>query len=110
LEPAEAAAKELRHVQDTPNTHSVAHRQLTIEIVAERTAPASAANAQIRQVVERLPHDAGYSLQFFCECGCGEPVLLTIAEYDALVGGPVYRNGHAGDGYPAAHGGSLGAG
>jgi hypothetical protein len=34
------------------------------------------------------------SYTFFCECGCFEPGELTIAEYDALEGEPIYLDGH----------------
>jgi hypothetical protein len=83
-------------VDDIRNTQSVTQPRSTTEAVGERAAPASRVNTQIRRVIETLPHDAGHSLQFFCECGCDEAVLLTIAEYDALAGKPAYRRGHPG--------------
>lgn len=64
------------------------------EAVPERVEAARNANAQLRRVIERLPHDSGHSIRFLCECGCGDAVLLTIAEYDALNGRPLYRSGH----------------
>jgi hypothetical protein len=86
----------LRTVEDIRNKQSVSQRRSSTATVGERAGPASRVNAQIRRVIERLPHDAGHSLQFFCECGCGEAVLLTIAEYDALAGKRVHRSGHPG--------------
>lgn len=56
-------------------------------------------NTRVREIIERLPHQSDYSLEFFCECGCCEPVKLTIGQYDALGGKPVYR---AGDPAPRA--------
>jgi hypothetical protein len=52
-------------------------------------------NAQIRKIIELESHDANFSYNFFCECGCYEPAELTVAEYDALEGTTVYREGHA---------------
>jgi hypothetical protein len=62
--------------------------------VAELAQPERLVNAQLRRAIEPLPQARSHSLQFFCECGCGDVVLLTIAEYDALDGNPVYRPGH----------------
>ena len=62
--------------------------------MAERVGSERVVNAQLRRVLEPLPQARSRSLQFFCECGCGEVVLLTIAEYDALNGEPLYRPGH----------------
>lgn len=86
----------VRHLHDSTDKRMIVEHRLAVETLAERAGSASSANAQIRGVVERLPHDDGHSLQFFCECGCGGSVLLTIAEYDALAGKPVRRSGHPG--------------
>lgn len=51
-------------------------------------------NAQVRKVIEWLPHDSDYQCNFYCECGCCESVQLTIKEYDALAGSPVHLAGH----------------
>jgi len=44
--------------------------------------------------MEWLAHDEDFESNFFCECGCCEPVRLTVARYDALAGEPVYLAGH----------------
>jgi hypothetical protein len=62
--------------------------------VAEAAELVHKLNTRVREIIERLPHDDDYSLEFFCECGCLEPVQLTTTEYDALEGQPVYRVGH----------------
>lgn len=51
-------------------------------------------NTRVREIIKRLPHQRDYSLAFFCECGCSEPVQLTIDQYDALEGKAVLRAGH----------------
>ena len=53
-----------------------------------------AVNAGLRSAIEPLPQARNHSLQFFCECGCGDIVFLTVAEYDALDGKAVCRPGH----------------
>lgn len=85
----------LRRLNEPINRQTIVQRRAPGELVAERAAPVRKLNAQVRAVIARLPHDGAYSLQFFCECGCCEAVLLTIAEYDALEGKPVHRAGHA---------------
>jgi hypothetical protein len=77
-----------------PDKQSTVQCRPTFEAAAERSAQAHRVNAQQRRVIEALPHDPDHSTQFFCECGCGDAVLLTIAEYDALAGKPVHRCGH----------------
>jgi hypothetical protein len=78
----------LRRLHEDPNT------QPPGDPARQRSEAVRKLNSQVRKVIECLPHDAGTSLHFFCECGCGEPVQLTIAEYDALDGEPVYRASH----------------
>jgi hypothetical protein len=51
-------------------------------------------NVQLRELLKWLPHDDARSYTFFCECGCCEPGELTIPEYDALEGDPIYLEGH----------------
>lgn len=52
-------------------------------------------NEQIRKILELESHEENYRCNFFCECGCYGPAPLTVAEYDALEGTTVYREGHA---------------
>lgn len=61
---------------------------------AERSEPVRKLNVQIRKVIEWLPHGKDCSPGFFCECGCCESVELTLAEYDALEGKPIYLAYH----------------
>jgi hypothetical protein len=51
-------------------------------------------NTRIREVGEQLLDEDDYTLDFYCECGCWQMVQLTMSEYDALEGAPVYRAGH----------------
>jgi hypothetical protein len=62
---------------------------------AERSETVRRLNAKLRKLVKWLPHDRDYPYRFYCECGCCEPVQLTIEEYDALEEQAVYRAGHA---------------
>jgi hypothetical protein len=78
----------LRRLHEDPNT------QPSRDPAGQRSEAVRKLNTQVRNVIEWLPHGEGTSLDFFCECGCCEPVELTIAEYDALDGEPVYRAGH----------------
>ena len=61
---------------------------------AERSERVRKLNVQIRKVIEWLPHGKDCSPGFFCECGCCESVELTLAEYDALEGKPIYLAYH----------------
>ncbi len=61
---------------------------------AERSETVRKLNTQLRKLIKWLPHDRDYPYNFYCECGCCEPVQLTIEEYDALAGRPVYLAGH----------------
>jgi hypothetical protein len=61
----------------------------------ERSEAVRRLNAQLREIMKWLPHDCDHPYTFFCECGCCEPGQLTIAEYDALEGQPIYLDGHA---------------
>jgi hypothetical protein len=47
-------------------------------------------NANIRQLAEALRD--GRPVGFFCECGCMQIVLATVADYDAA--GGVWLKGH----------------
>jgi hypothetical protein len=78
----------------TLNKQTIVQRRADGESVTEGGGPVRKLNAQIRKVIERLPHDKDLSLAFFCECGCCEAVQLTIAEYDASVSKPLYLAGH----------------
>jgi hypothetical protein len=89
-------------VQGIPDKQPTARVRPAVEADAERAEAARRVNAQIRRVIERLPHDGEHSMQFACECGCGDAVLLTIAEYDALKGRPLYRSSHQLSGSPGA--------
>ena len=62
---------------------------------AERSEAVRRLNAQIRRIIELESHDDEFRINFYCECGCYEPAELTVAEYDALEGKTVYREGHA---------------
>jgi hypothetical protein len=84
----------LRRLHENPKKQTIVQRRASGEPAAERAEPARKLNMQVRKIIERLPHDDDYSLDFFCECGCCEPVRLTIAEYDALEGKPAYLAGH----------------
>ena len=57
---------------------------------ADRASRLHALNARVRQLAVAFGPDA----DFVCECGCFELVRLTIEEYDALNGAPVYCDGH----------------
>ena len=52
-------------------------------------------NRQIREIGRSLtePDDADEELTFFCECGCLQPVQLTLWGYDAAPG--ALREGHS---------------
>jgi hypothetical protein len=69
-------------------------RQASGDPAAERSETVRRLNTQLRKLIEWLPHDADFESNFFCECGCCEPVRLTVAGYDALAGEPVYLAGH----------------
>lgn len=61
---------------------------------AAETSAVHRLNVQLRKILKWLPHDEGRPFTFYCECGCFEPGELTIPEYDALEGKPVYLEGH----------------
>lgn len=52
-------------------------------------------NRQIREIGRSLtePNDASEELTFFCECGCLQPVRLTLEDFDAGPG--ALREGHS---------------
>jgi hypothetical protein len=70
-------------------------RQGPADSAAGRTETVRSLNTQLRKLMEWLPHDRDYPYNFYCECGCCEPVPLTIPEYDSLEGKAVHRAGHA---------------
>jgi hypothetical protein len=70
-------------------------REASGDPAAERSETVRKLNAQIRKLTKWESHDNDYFYVFFCECGCCEPVRLTIAEFDGLEGKTVYRAGHA---------------
>ena len=70
-------------------------RQGSPDPVAERSETVRRLNTQLRKLIEWLPHDSDYQCNFYCECGCCEPVLLTVAEYDSLGDKTLFRAGHA---------------
>ena len=51
-------------------------------------------NQRLRALVVERPAAPGADprVAFACECGCLAPVRLTIEEYDALEGRPVFLN------------------
>jgi hypothetical protein len=49
-------------------------------------------NAHIRSFAQEQSEDAAADWEFFCECGCGILVAMTIAEYDEIDG--VWADGH----------------
>ena len=61
---------------------------------AAETSAVHKLNVQLRKILNWLPHDDARPYTFFCECGCYEPGELTIPEYDALEGQPIYLEGH----------------
>jgi len=69
-------------------------RQASGDPAVERSETVRNLNTQLRKLIKWLPHDSDYECTFFCECGCCEPLQLTVAEYDALAGRPVYVAGH----------------
>ena len=60
------------------------------ETTTYRASRMHAVNKRIRELAAAFNPDADY----ICECGCFEFVRLTIEQYDALSGAPVYRDGH----------------
>jgi hypothetical protein len=52
-------------------------------------------NQQVREIGRTLtePDDASEELTFFCECGCLQPVRLTLEVFDAAPG--ALREGHS---------------
>ena len=63
---------------------------------ADRAWVAREANANIRQLAKSLRDER--PVGFFCECGCMEIVMVTIAEYDAR--GGAWLEGHKPDAGP----------
>jgi hypothetical protein len=59
---------------------------------AVNSGTARAVNKQIRRLAEMLPGGLEHEYGFSCECGCGETVLLSVAEVD-LTGG-AWLKGH----------------
>jgi hypothetical protein len=60
----------------------------------DATAAARQANVNIREVAAMFTmFGDDEPVEFLCECGCIERVLMTIAEYDAR-GGAVCIQGH----------------
>jgi hypothetical protein len=55
-----------------------------------RTRGAHRVNTRVRTLAPRFNPEA----DFICECGCSQLVRLSIEEYDALEGAPVYGDGH----------------
>lgn len=62
--------------------------------LAERAALVRALNVEIRSASARFPGEEDVPLEFYCECGCWRTVELTLADYDALEGKPVYLREH----------------
>jgi hypothetical protein len=58
--------------------------------MTERAWVAREANSHIRQLAKSLRDET--PVGFFCECGCMEIVMATIAEYDAA--GGAWVEGH----------------
>jgi hypothetical protein len=58
------------------------------------TARTKAFNAQLRRTAVAIGGESadGHAYGFLCECGCGETVMLVLADYD-LQGG-AWRPGH----------------
>jgi hypothetical protein len=56
---------------------------------------AAALNVQIRRLAEMLPGGAEHEYGFTCECGCGEIVPISAAEFDS--DGGAWLAGHRGD-------------
>jgi hypothetical protein len=85
----------LRRLHEDLNTQS------TVDPAGEGSEAVRKLNAQVRRIIDCLPHrDKHTLLDFLCECGCCEPVRLTLSGYDAhaRTGRPVYLTGHpAGD-------------
>jgi hypothetical protein len=52
-------------------------------------------NVQIRRLAEMLPGGAEHEYGFTCECGCGEIVPISAAEFDS--DGGAWLAGHRGD-------------
>jgi hypothetical protein len=70
-------------------------RQASGDPAAERSETVRKLNTHLRNLMKWLPHDRDQPYNFYCECGCCEPVRLSVAEYDGLAGKPVYLAGHA---------------
>ena len=62
---------------------------------------ARALNKQIRRLAEMLPGGLEHVYGFSCECGCGETLQLSAAEFDHHGGARLY--GHEDD-QTASHG------
>jgi hypothetical protein len=84
----------LRRLHGNTNKQTIVQKRAADESVAEPAELVRKLNTRVREVIELLPHDGNYLLDFYCECGCCDSVRLTIAEYDALKGKPVFRAGH----------------
>jgi hypothetical protein len=61
---------------------------------AAETSAVHKLNVQLRKLLEWLPHADARAYTFYCECGCFEPGELTVEEYDALEGKPIYLDAH----------------
>jgi len=58
---------------------------VAFEAVNEAAFVASDINDRIRQIAESFARkgDEGHEYTFFCECGCLEPITLTLADFAA---------------------------
>jgi hypothetical protein len=63
------------------------------DAIGAAASAAASVNAQIREVAESLAVkcDDDHQYTFFCECGCLQPVTLTLA---AFVAAGAFREGH----------------
>jgi hypothetical protein len=88
-----SAMRRWERLNEGPNKQL--QRQASGDPAAARSEAVRKLKTQLRKLMKWLHHDRHYPYNFYCECGCCEPVPLTIEEYDALGGKTVYRAGHA---------------